>query len=105
MKWIFLKLRNFSADYFFGEHHIPRSGIKPYGDGWYVNYAGDLSTFDSDALTRLVFLAHDMCFRASVTPSGPGKIKIAIWKRDRIGRLSERHPNIYEALDTWQQRK
>lgn len=99
---IFEEAEKFFNIFYLGAHHIPRSGIKPWGSGWCVNDSGDLSTFDGDKLTRLVFLAHDMCFRASVQPGGPSRIKIAIWKRDgRIGRMCERHPTLLKALDTW----
>lgn len=98
----FEEAEHFFSIFYRGKHHIPRSKIKPYGSGWCVNYSGDLSTFDGNMLTRLVFLAHDMCFRASIHPSGPGRIKIAVWKRDgRIGRMYERHPTINEALEVW----
>lgn len=93
----------FFADLYGGEHHIPgyRDGVKPFGEGWSVNSAGDLSTFDFNTLTRLVLMAHDRCIRASVLPGGPGKIKIAIWQRQRTGSYSQRHPTLEEALTAW----
>lgn len=99
----FEEAEHFFSTFFLGKHHIPRSGIKPYGSGWCVNCFDNLSTFDDDKLTRLVFLAHDMCFRASIRTGGPpNRIKIAIWKRGgRIGRMYERHPTISEALRMW----
>lgn len=84
-----------------GEHHIPNGGIRRYGEGWYVRHTGDLSTFDFDDLTRLVFLAHDMCFRVSIIP-GRGLSKIAVWVRgSRKGKMNERHPTIRDALNEW----
>jgi hypothetical protein len=96
----------FFAILFRGEHHIPRSGVKPMGDqGWCVNYYGDLATFDFDSLTRFVFLAHDLCVRASVLSSGPRMVKLAIWKRSkREGSMFERHPTIESALASWRER-
>jgi len=92
----------FFSAFYLGKHHLPKSGLKPFGGGWCVNHPSDLSTFDGDGLTRLVFLAHDMCFRASVQPSGPRRVKICIWKRDgRSGRMCQRHPTLNQALEVW----
>lgn len=92
---------SFFAELFHGEHHIPRGGIHSFGFGWCVNYLGDLSTFDFDRLTQLVFLAHDRCVRAEVMCSGSRMIKIAIHKRRREGSTTQRHPTIEQALDMW----
>lgn len=96
---------DFFSALFRGHHHIPRKGIVPVrhsgGAGWCVNTCEDLSTFDSDMLTRLVFMAHDCCYRASVLHSGPGLVKIAIWKRQREGGLCDRHPILESAVKDW----
>jgi hypothetical protein len=92
---------SFFAELFGGEHHIP-NGLKPYGSGWKVSCYGDLSTFDFDRLTRLVFLAHDRCVRAVVEQSGPRMVGIVIWQRaKREGSICERHPTIEQALEMW----
>jgi hypothetical protein len=103
---------SFFSELYFGEHHIPARGccgahgVKEFGPGsWYVNHSGDIATYDYDFLTRLVFLAHDKCIRASVQNSGPRLIKIVIWKRDgRTGRMAEGHPTIETALGKWRER-
>ena len=93
---------DFFAELFLGEHHIPGSGrgIKEFGTGYCINYhPGNLSTFDFDGLTRLVLMSHRDCIRAEICPSGPGMVKLAIWKRKkREGRMFEKHPTIEEAL-------
>lgn len=95
---------DFFAHLFRGKHHIPQSGVKPYGQGWCVNHYGDLATFDFDMLTRFVFLAHDRCCRASVLSSGPRMVKLAIWQRNtRTGSMFERHPTIEHALASWRE--
>ena len=92
---------SFFAELFGGEHHIP-NGLKPYGTGWKVSCHGDLSTFDFDILTRLVFLAHDRCVRAAVDHSGPRMVSLVIWQRNkRSGCIASRHPTIEQALDVW----
>jgi hypothetical protein len=98
-EWAF----KFFSELFLGSHHIPGRGhgIKNFGMGYCINYhPGNLSTFDLDGLTRLVFMAHRDCIRAEICPSGPGMVKIAIWKREkREGRMYERHPTIEQALE------
>lgn len=95
----------FFAELFCGEHRIPRGGVKEWGIGWCVSTWADLSTFDADKLTRLVFLAHDRCVRVEVTHSGPRMVRICIWQRDtREGSITERHPTIEQALATWRER-
>jgi len=90
--------KEFFSDFFSGEHHIPGK-IKDFGEGWCVNYGGDLSTYDAGRLTALVFLAHERCFRVELQQGGPHKIKICIWKRQREGSMWARHPTLDQAID------
>jgi hypothetical protein len=87
----------FFAAFCRGEHHFP-SKVKPHGRGWSMSHFGSLSTFDTDDLTRLVLLAHEKCIRAQVEQGGPNRLRIAIWKRERGGRMYERHPTIEQAI-------
>lgn len=76
--------------------------VKRFGDGWSVNHRGYLATYDFDNLTRLVFMAHEKCIRASIHPCTPNLIRIAIHKREgRTGSFMERHPTIEKALEDW----
>lgn len=102
----------FFAELYYGVHHIPargycgEHGVREYSSGsWYVNHYGDIATYDYDFLTRLVFLAHDRCYRASIENSGPRKIKIVIFKRDqREGSMCVRHPTVESALASWREK-
>ena len=96
----------FFARLFNGKHHIPGTGLKPFEGGWCVNvYQSDLSTFDFSLLTGFVFLAHDYCMRAGIYPSGPGLVKIAVWKREgRTGDIYNRHPTVEQALADWREK-
>jgi hypothetical protein len=93
----------FFSEFYGGEHHIPGYKVKPFGYGFVVLHdQGDLATFDSYGLTKLVLMAHDKCIRASVSPHNSGKIKICIWKRQgREGNFSRRHPTIETAIQDW----
>lgn len=80
-----------------GMHHCPK--IHRHREGyWWVNHGGDLSTFDGDRLTRLVFLAHDHCIRVEIGCSGPHRVKIILSDRQREGRMHQRHPTLEQAL-------
>ena len=104
MKMPLEEAESFFSRIYLGKHHIP-SKIHPYGQGWCVNHYGDLSTFDFNTLTRLVFHAHDQCVRVEIGQSGPRMVKIAIHKRtSRTGSMFERHPTIEEALADWRER-
>lgn len=94
----------FFDEFFLGRHHIPGRGIsriRTWGTGYCINYRpGNLSTFDFDGLTRLVLIAHRDMIRAEITGSGPGMVRLAIWKRKgRKGRMFERHPTIEQAIE------
>lgn len=89
--------KDFFTQFFMGEHHIP-IGMKEYGHGWCVNTKDNLATFDNDALTRLVLLAHEKCIRVELKEAGLAGIKIIIHKRQREGRIFERHPTIEQVI-------
>jgi len=57
-----------------------------------------LATFDMAGLTTLVIGAHDECIRVEITPVNFSKIAICMWPRQREGGISERHPNIEQAI-------
>lgn len=95
----------FFSAFYGGEHHIPgySAGVKPFGPfGWRVSHSGDLSTYDCNELTRLVFMAHDRCIRVSVKQSGPRRVGIVIFKRVRVADNSyARHPSLADAVEKW----
>jgi len=89
---------------YYGEHHIP-SEVKPFGMGWKVNAHASLATFDFDDLTRLVLLCHDRCIRTEIIQGGPGRVGIAIWRRQgREGDSTSRHPTIEQAIAKWREK-
>lgn len=85
------------CDWLGGEHHVP--DVKPCGMGVKLSVYG-LSTFDGDALTRLVFLAHDRCVRVELCNGGPHRVGLKLHRRHtRVGGMWGRHPTIEEALN------
>lgn len=92
------------ARLFGGFNHV-LTKIKPCGiDGISVTDFRDLATYDFHLLTELVFLAHDMCIRVSVSPGPSGKYKLMLWQRQREGAIGKRHPTIEEALATYREK-
>jgi len=87
-----------------GEHHFFGT-VKPSGGGLLVNATSlNLATFDFDALTRLVFMAHDRCVRVEVKGSNPGYTKIFLHKRVREGDMMRRHPTLEAAVEKWREK-
>lgn len=61
----------------------------------------DYAMFVGDLLTRLVVMAHNSCIRVVLASSGPRMVGIILHKREsREGSISDRHPTIWEAIDT-----
>ncbi len=83
-----------------GLHHAP--DIKDFGSWCEVNEFQDMSTCDSDLLTRLVILAHEEAVRIEATSSGPRMVKFLFHERRRGDvnemSVSHRHPSIEEAV-------
>ena len=89
------------ADLFLGWHHISGK-LHEWGSGIKLNTTNvhHFATFDFDALTRAVILAHDRKIRFEIAPSGPGMIALICHKRHkREGRMYERHPTIEQAIE------
>jgi len=87
---------------FRGKHHAPQR-IYACGSGIRCSVYAEarLATFDGDLLTRLVVMAHDSCIRVVLASSGPRMVGIILHKREsREGSISDRHPTIWEAIDT-----
>lgn len=100
------KAIDFFSEFYGGEHHIPNYKVYRFGSGWMVRHnRGDLATYDSNELTRLVLMAHDKCYRISVNPQNANTMKICIWERQREGGMMERHPTIEQALERFNQNK
>lgn len=83
-----------------GRHHVRR--LKDEGRFLTCLHGSDLATFDFDHMTRLVLGAHEYCLRVSVSNGGPNQLKIWVWDRKREGRMSERHPTIEQAMQSWE---
>jgi len=82
-----------------GGNHLSGS-VKAHSRGIELNTRNFYgATFDYDQLTKAVILAHDRCIRFEIAPSGPGMVKLILFKRQREGRMYERHPTLEEAIE------
>jgi hypothetical protein len=101
------------ADWAGGGHHLEMAAMEKVDwtneayircqlDTGYID--GDLSTFDFDGLTRLVFLAHDYSIRVAVSPINRRSLQFLFHGRNRTGGFSQRHPTIEQAVNLWRKR-
>lgn len=74
-----------------------------WGSGIAVPWRRDLSTYDYDGLTKLVFLCHEGRIRCEIRPHSPGFLLLAFFPRDDSGGISRRHPNLAEAVAAFQE--
>jgi hypothetical protein len=96
-----------------GLHHIVESALKRV-DWMNPRYQiiklckhqspGGLSSFDFDALTQLVFMAHDHCIRVQLGPCNPQHMELVFHpRRSREGGTSRRHPTLEQAVAQWRE--
>ena len=63
----------------------------------------ELSTWDFNQLTLLVFLCHAARIRCQLESAGPKMIRIAFWQREEAGDMAIRHPNLAEAIEIFEE--
>ena len=107
-EWSEADAEAFFSKLFRGKHHIPGKLRRDSLTSWSVGSVQPMSTFDSDYLTRLVFLAHDHCVRVELMQSGPGRLRIMASKRVRFEEakswpLVEAHPTLEEAVSKFRE--
>lgn len=90
------------CDLFGGAHHLNK--VKEFGEGIQMSSLGDFASFDYSYLTYAVFMAHDRAIRFSVAPSGPGRLKLVLHKRERTGAMNVCHPTLGAARATYMER-
>lgn len=64
-----------------------------------VAWHSDLSTFDGDTLTILVFAAHLCRVRVTIRPANFRYLEILFHPRKAEGGISERHPSLEQMLE------
>lgn len=61
------------------------------------------STFDYNSLTMFVLLCHAARIRGDISNAGPRRWRLSFWQRGEDGGMSRRHPNIQEAITTFEE--
>lgn len=91
-----------------GLHHFEESLMKKveWDHPFYIKMRlrGSLSTFDFDVMTRLVFLAHDHCIRVEIQSCNAQYLTLLFHPRVREGEMSQRHPTLEQAVESWRSR-
>lgn len=64
---------------------------------------GTLATYDFQELTTLVFLCHEARIRADISSYGPKGLMILLHPRKATGGVSQRHPNLDEAIKAFRE--
>ncbi|WP_246524996.1 hypothetical protein [Sphingobium phenoxybenzoativorans] len=59
---------------------------------------GRMATFDFYPLTNLVFLCHEARIRCEIRAKAAGHFELSFFQRSHEGGMSERHPNLDEAV-------
>ena len=82
----------------YGAHHM--NPIKPWGEGWIMEYHGCMASTDYNNMTRLVVISHDFGIRSEIIVRGM-RMYIAVHKRDpESNNISLGHPSLSDAIDT-----
>ncbi len=64
---------------------------------------GRMSTFDFYPLTNLVFLCHEARIRCEIRARVAGHFQLMLSQRSHQGGMSERHPNLDEAVASFRE--
>lgn len=73
------------------------------GRGVAVIWHREMSTWDFNQLTMLVFLCHEARIRCSIESAGPKMMRMCFFQRKDDGGMSVRHPNLDEAVADFRQ--
>jgi len=85
-----------------GIYHLPESALQRAE--WHndhhveISWYRGISTYDSDELTRMVLLCHELSIRGTVKPSNPRYLRLGFSRRIRNGGLCDGHPTIQRVL-------
>lgn len=104
------KAADFLGEWQYGIYHLHQKEL--FKVDWSNNhhieisiFCSNMSTFDFNNLTRLVFLAHDMALRVSITPSSHNHMRILFHERTHGEGEREipHHPTLEEAVNLFKQ--
>lgn len=94
------------GDLFVGLYHLDGAESIDWSSDHHIEVRvawKEWATFDSNLLTKLVFLAHDRCVRVSVNPRGHHSLTLLFHPREREGGIWARHPTLEQAVAEYRQ--
>jgi len=94
------------GEWAYGLYHLDKIENVNWSHDYFIEYKlsyHNMATFDGSDLTRLVFLAHWLCIRVSVEPSGSRALRLVFHGREREGGISARHPALDQAVEKFKQ--
>ena len=74
-----------------------------YGGGMSLSWRRELSSWDFNTLTTLLFLCHEARIRVQIESTGPNATKLSFWQRKSEGGISSVHPNLDEAVASFRE--
>jgi hypothetical protein len=89
------------GDLFVGLYHLDGAESVDWANDHHIEVRvryKEWASFDTNLLTKLVFLAHDRCIRVSVSPRSHLALTLLFHQRQRDGGTWARHPTIEDAL-------
>lgn len=97
------KAANILGEAYQGIYHLPHGSLRTTDwndphlcEVWVYD---DIATWDGNALTTLVILAHDECVRLAIRVHNQRRLRLWFSPRDREAKSSSyRHPTIEEAI-------
>ncbi len=101
------RVANMLEEVFSGIYHIDKAIQRTdWTDQWVITIrvSRDLSTFDSDYLTKLVLAAHDHAIRVEISACNMQCVKIQFHARTREGQIYQRHPAIEQVVEAYRAR-
>lgn len=100
------KVADLLADLYRGIYHIQSQALKV---DWQhtqlieiVLRDDNFSTYDSDGLTRLVFLCHERDLRVSIRGAANRYLRLQFVEVTKNGFFHEGHPTLEEAITNWE---
>lgn len=74
-----------------------------YGSGISVVWQREMSSWDFNQLSLLVFLCHTARIRVQIEGCGPRNMRLSFWQRKSSGDMAVRHPDLAEAVASFEE--
>lgn len=89
------------GDLFVGLYHLDGAEKVDWSNTHHIEVRvkyKEWATFDTNLLTKLVFLCHDRCLRCSIGARSAFAQTLLFHQRERTGGVDTRHPSLEDAV-------